>query len=305
MFYNYNSNDNNNATSDPNDAVSNNDPLILLLLQNISELKAMFTKEPNSDGEEGMITRSVSELGLGNTDGYAMERSMRNGESIATTLVAAAASPSTYLQDGLHSGNARNNSPLPHNDSASSMSMSQSIVSSRQQQSVITPTVILCRLTGFMIKKGNLFPSWKRRYFVLDSRRLTYYASIEDANQQKPLSAPFVFFTGEDATTISDKGKTSLVSLLISYLKMTLLTSFALNSSSSSSPPPSSSAFFLLPQKLTLRNHGINGTSSRKKLPLKFDSQEEKAMWKRAFLEHCTSDEMLSMKGSKPREQKS
>ena len=165
------------------------DPLVSIFMQSLPDLRALFVKEP----EERQIEVT--------SEGDVIDK-----ENIAETL--AAATTNSEGRSTMVSGSPimlKSQLDLSRKESSTSMSL-------------MRPTVILCRLTGFIIKQGSIFPSWKRRYFILDNRSLIYYASMEDANQNKPLSSPFIFFTGEDATTISDKGNGSLVSLYYSMV---------------------------------------------------------------------------------------
>jgi len=74
-----------------------------------------------------------------------------------------------------------------------SKSVLQSTAFVYSPKSRVQKPVQLCRVEGFMTKKGSFFPSWKRRYFILENRVLTYYKTEQDALENNRVGTPFVF----------------------------------------------------------------------------------------------------------------
>lgn len=65
--------------------------------------------------------------------------------------------------------------------------------------SELPPPIQLPRVTGYITKQGSFFPTWKRRYFVLEQRKLIYFANPEDAEKGKnPLGQPFYLYQESD-----------------------------------------------------------------------------------------------------------
>ncbi len=81
-------------------------------------------------------------------------------------------------------------------------------------------TINLPKLTGFITKQGSFFRTWKRRYFILEHRKLTYYSNAEDGmNQVNPLGQPFPLYhgAGTHRTQLVQNGLVSTICLFIHY----------------------------------------------------------------------------------------
>jgi hypothetical protein len=84
----------------------------------------------------------------------------------------------------------------------------------RSRSSKVNPSVkvTLPKLSGFITKQGSFFHTWKRRYFVLDNRTLSYYNDPQDLEKEmKSLGQPFTIHNKVDArTVVSQNGLVSV-----------------------------------------------------------------------------------------------